>query len=80
MAFLNAVKMLSDNESVTSEVAVKQLETKLDTMRCKLTHLSEVAHDSELAQARLNDQNKVLKDEIRRLERNQVGCHSIASL
>ena len=52
---------------------MKQLEGKLVVQSRRLQHLSEVARENESNSARLTDQNRVLKDEIRRLERNEVS-------
>ena len=51
---------------------MKQLEAKLVAQNKQLEHSTEVARESEATALRLADQNKVLKEEIRRLEKNQV--------
>ena len=63
---------MHDDVSVTSEVQVKQLEAKMAAQSKQLEHSTEVARESEATALRLADQNKVLKEEIRRLEKNQV--------
>ena len=63
---------MPDDISVTSEMHVKQLEMKLLAQTKQLEHSTEVARESEATAVRLADQNKVLKEEIRRLEKNQV--------
>lgn len=70
-----AVTEVSETASVTSEMALKQLEARYDAQSRQLEHISEVARENEATSARLADQNKVLKDEIRRLEKNQVSLH-----
>merc|ERR1739838_1140405 len=77
---INAVKLLSDTESISSEMAMKQLEGKLVVQSRRLQHLSEVARENESNSARLTDQNRVLKDEIRRLERNEVRKESLSNM
>ena len=68
---------MKETESVTSEVQVKQLEAKFAAQKKQLEHSTEVARESEATASRLADQNRVLKEEIRRLEKNQVGICSI---
>ena len=63
---------LSETASVSSEVHIKQLEAKILAQKKHLEHSTEVARESEENALRLTEQNKLLKEEIRRLEKNQV--------
>ncbi|ESO86320.1 hypothetical protein LOTGIDRAFT_129381 [Lottia gigantea] len=53
------------------EVNVEMLQTTVTTAHKRIEHLTEVLNESEASVMRLTEQAKILKDEIRRLERNQ---------
>ena len=71
------VTEMSGSASVTSEVQVKQLEAKVLAQTKQIEHSTEIARENEATALRLADQNKVLKDEIRRLEKNQVRIDAL---
>uniref|UniRef100_F6PH58 GRIP domain-containing protein n=1 Tax=Ciona intestinalis TaxID=7719 RepID=F6PH58_CIOIN len=77
---IKSVTVLSDTVSLSSEVQLKQLESRFEAQSKQLEHLSEVASENEATTARLIDQNQVLKDEIRRLEKNQERQASVSNL
>uniref|UniRef100_H2ZHP8 GRIP domain-containing protein n=1 Tax=Ciona savignyi TaxID=51511 RepID=H2ZHP8_CIOSA len=77
---IKSVTVLSDTVSLSSEVQLKQLESRFEAQSKQLEHLSEVARENEATTARLMDQNRVLKEEIRRLEKNQERQTSVANL
>ncbi|CAD5119400.1 DgyrCDS8016 [Dimorphilus gyrociliatus] len=56
------------------------LKTKLTTSQKKVEHLSELLNESEATSARLSEQTRFLKEEIRRLERNQERENSVSNM
>ncbi|XP_076807663.1 uncharacterized protein LOC143450828 [Clavelina lepadiformis] len=77
---IKSVTEMSESASVTSEVLLKQLETKFTAQSKQLEHTTEVARENESTALRLADQNKVLKEEIRRLEKNQERDTSVSNM
>lgn len=66
----------SETKSVSSQASnsfqdIDTIEFQLASSAKKLQHLTEVLNESEASNIRLTEQTRVLKDEIRRLERNQ---------
>merc|ERR1719457_223442 len=66
-----SVKMKSKIDNTNNVVQCKSLEKKALDQDRKIKHLSIVCRESEQTSARLMDQNRLLKEEIRRLERNE---------
>lgn len=66
------VSVISEPNTVTSEARQKDLEKRYEAQFRKLEHLAEVVRENEATVSRLTEQNRVLKEEIRRLEKNQV--------
>jgi len=54
----------------TEEVTLKTLHDELSTASRKVAHLTELLRESEASNARLAEESKILKEEIRRSERN----------
>jgi len=54
----------------SEEVTLKTLHDELSTASRKVAHLTELLRESEASHARLAEESKVLKEEIRRSERN----------
>ena len=63
---------MSKKDIPTSELQCKSFEKKAMEQERKIKHLSTVCRENEQTSARLQDQNRLLKEEIRRLERNEV--------
>ena len=57
-----------------------RLEDELKKARSRLFHTTELLNESELNNVRLTDQVSLLKDEIRRIERNVERAESISNL
>jgi len=79
------------NSSVDDTASVKTLESatflneevlkkSLVTAEKRIEHMTEVLNESEANSMRLAEQAKILKDEIRRLERNQARENAISNL
>lgn len=68
----------SDSKLLLSQMT--QLKNDLTKSKLQLDHLNELLNESELNNARLNDQINLLKEEIRRLERNQEREKSISNM
>lgn len=62
---------LSINGQVQGEEDVSILQKQIQLSTKKMSHLTELLHESEENCVRLADQARLLKEEIRRLERNQ---------
>merc|ERR1719193_1258887 len=54
----------------SEEVTLKTLHEELSTASRKVAHLTELLRESEASNARLAEESKILKEEIRRSERN----------
>ena len=61
----------------TGEARLRQ---QLKVAGKKMEHLTELLHESEASSLRLGEQTKLLKEEIRRLERNQQREESVANM
>jgi hypothetical protein len=59
---------------------IEQQKSDLNKSKRQLEHLSELLNESELNNSRLSDQINLLKEEIRRLERNQQREKSISNM
>ena len=68
----------SDSKLLLSQI--NQLKNDLTKSKVQLDHLNELLNESELNNARLNEQINLLKEEIRRLERNQEREKSISNM
>ena len=68
----------SDSKQVLNQM--NQLKTDLTKSKVQLEHLSELLNESELNNNRLSEQINLLKEEIRRLERNQEREKSISNM
>uniref|UniRef100_H2ZHP7 GRIP domain-containing protein n=1 Tax=Ciona savignyi TaxID=51511 RepID=H2ZHP7_CIOSA len=77
---VGVLKRFADYSLLSRELQLKQLESRFEAQSKQLEHLSEVARENEATTARLMDQNRVLKEEIRRLEKNQERQTSVANL
>ncbi|XP_077863089.1 GRIP and coiled-coil domain-containing protein 2-like [Saccoglossus kowalevskii] len=66
--------------SVSTSAEEEQLKHQLILALKKLEHFSEITNDNEATIMRLTEQAKVLKGEIRRLERNQERDKSVSNL
>jgi len=75
-----SVKMKSKIDNTNNVVQCKSLEKKALDQDRKIKHLSIVCRESEQTSARLMDQNRLLKEEIRRLERNESRKESLSNL
>lgn len=75
-----SVKMKSKIDYTNNDAQCKSLERKVVDQDRKIKHLSIVCRESEQTSARLLDQNKLLKEEIRRLERNESRKESVSNL
>jgi len=75
-----SVKMKSKIDNTNNVVQCKSLEKKALDQDRKIKHLSIVCRESEQTSARLQDQNRLLKEEIRRLERNESRKESVSNL
>jgi len=75
-----SVKMMSKKDIPTSELQCKSFEKKAMEQERKIKHLSTVCRENEQTSARLQDQNRLLKEEIRRLERNESRKESVSNL
>ncbi|KAM5179872.1 GRIP and coiled-coil domain-containing protein 2 [Mantella aurantiaca] len=62
------------------EISREELTEKLNTASKSVDHLSVLLHETEATNAMLMEQIKLLKNEIRRLERNQEREKSVANL
>ncbi|KAL5464113.1 hypothetical protein EMCRGX_G033080 [Ephydatia muelleri] len=60
--------------------AEARLRQQLKVAGKKMEHLTELLHESEASSLRLGEQTKLLKEEIRRLERNQQREESVANM
>ena len=61
-------------------VSEAKLRRQLAAAMKKIRHLNEVLHESEASTVRLSDQAKLLKEEIRRLERNQEREQAVTNM
>jgi hypothetical protein len=77
MAQVTAPVPLSPTVSQLSAVDVRQ---QLMAANKRIDHLTEVLGESEATSMRLSDQAKLLKEEIRRLERNKEREESISNM
>jgi len=59
---------------------IDQYKSDLNKSKLQLEHLNELLNESELNNARLTEQINLLKEEIRRLERNQEREKSISNM
>ncbi|XP_019625079.1 PREDICTED: GRIP and coiled-coil domain-containing protein 2-like [Branchiostoma belcheri] len=69
---------LSRHSSVLEDT--ESMKASLSAAHKKIEHMSELLHESEATIMRLNEQTKVLKNEIRRLERNQERERAVSNL
>lgn len=67
-------------DSKTLLQQMEHLKTDMNKGKLQLVHLNELLNESELNNSRLSEQINVLKDEIRRLERNQERETSISNM
>ncbi len=73
----------NDASSSTSKLLLSQIEqykSDLNKSKLQLEHLSELLNETELNNVRLTEQINLLKEEIRRLERNQEREKSISNM
>ena len=70
----------SSNDSKLLLNQIDQYKTDLNKSKLQLEHLNELLNESELNNARLTEQINLLKEEIRRLERNQEREKSISNM
>ncbi|XP_075192565.1 GRIP and coiled-coil domain-containing protein 2 isoform X2 [Anomaloglossus baeobatrachus] len=81
-------QLLSSSDSKTAadlpqwlpEISKEELTEKLNTTSKSVDHLSGLLHETEATNAMLMEQITLLKNEIRRLERNQEREKSVANL
>jgi GRIP and coiled-coil domain-containing protein 2 len=69
-----------EQSSSASVIEINNLKEEISKLKIKLDHLTELLNESELNNLRLHEQINVLKEEIRRLERNQEREKSISNL
>jgi uncharacterized small protein (DUF1192 family) len=69
---------LAETQTLLSQIG--QLKTDLIKSKKQLEHLNDLLNETELNNVRLSEQITVLKDEIRRLERNQEREKSISNM
>jgi hypothetical protein len=62
------------------ELERKRMEEEFNKIKLRLIHTTELLNESELNNERLNEQVALLKDEIRRIERNMDRAESISNL
>jgi hypothetical protein len=62
------------------ELERQRTDEELNKTRCRLLHTNELLNESELNNVRLSEQVSLLKDEIRRIERNMDRTESISNL
>ncbi|KAK3605782.1 hypothetical protein CHS0354_033984 [Potamilus streckersoni] len=67
---LNSEQMDQNYRESDKDAEIEMLKKQLLTANKKIEHLTEVMNDSEATLMRLTEQAKILKEEIRRLERN----------
>ncbi|GAB6020179.1 GRIP and coiled-coil domain-containing protein 2 [Chamberlinius hualienensis] len=83
-SFLPLDQLLNQDEKASvhsnTSVEIEKLENQLSVGIKKIDHLTEILNESEAANARLTEQTRVLKEEIRRLERNQEREQHLANL
>ncbi|PIK39003.1 putative GRIP and coiled-coil domain-containing protein 2 [Apostichopus japonicus] len=65
---------------ISSSAEEEHVRVQLTTARKKLEHFTEITSENEATILRLTEQSKILKEEIRRLERNQARENAISNL
>eukprot|EP00057_Strongylocentrotus_purpuratus_P034383 XP_794992.3 PREDICTED: GRIP and coiled-coil domain-containing protein 2 [Strongylocentrotus purpuratus] len=66
--------------AVSSTAEEEQLKSQLTAAQHRIDHFTEITGENEAAILRLTEQAKVLKEEIRRLERNQARENAISNM
>lgn len=64
-------QLLREDENLVAAEDLDVLHDKVKESQKKVDHLAELLNESESSNLRMTEQNRVLKEEIRRLERNQ---------
>ncbi|KAG8452019.1 hypothetical protein GDO86_003994 [Hymenochirus boettgeri] len=77
---LSSAEARSDPPQWQPELSKEELTLKLNTTAKSIDHLSGLLHETEATNAMLMEQITLLKNEIRRLERNQEREKSVANL